>query len=127
MDFTNFNNNSFKKIEWTVKTDGFSFKKIGDLYNEGINRVQVFGFFFTKSDNYGLQPNAILNDCLLNLPTHLKDTVSKMLANEDCINAIKNGECSLSFRQYNSKYNKVCYAVDFVNTEKTDNVQQAIF
>ena len=119
MNFTQFNKNNFEKIEWGVDTNGFVFKKIKDIYEEK-NVVQVFGFFFVKSENYGLQPVAILKDCLLNLPTHKRDIISEMLKNPDAVNAIKNGECSLTFRQYKSKYNKLCYDFDFVNTPKTE-------
>ena len=122
MDFTKLNKNNFEKIEWGVDTKGFVFKKITDIYEE-TNTVQVFGFFFVKSENYGLQPVAILKDCLLNLPTHKRDIISEMLKNSDAVNAIKNGECSLTFRQYKSKYNKVCYDFDFVNTPKTETTE----
>ncbi|MBO5483056.1 MAG: hypothetical protein J5978_07030 [Spirochaetaceae bacterium] len=125
MNFTKYNKNQFEKIEWSKKTEGFSFKKIKDLYEEGVKRVQVFGFFFTKSENYGLQPNAILNDCILNLPTHQKDTISEMLKDEDCVKAINNGECTLSFREYQSKFNKICYEIDFENTQKATDTQEA--
>lgn len=141
MNFTRYNKNQFEKIEWSKKTDGFSFKKIKDLYDEGIKRVQVFGFFFTKSENYGLQPIAILSDCLLNLPSHQKDTISEMLKDKECVKAINNGECSLEFREYQSKYNKTCYEISFVDTptlaetinsmhtskEETDEHQLSIF
>lgn len=130
MNFTKYNKNQFEKIEWSKKTEGFSFKKIKDLYNEGVKRVQVFGFFFTKSENYGLQPNAILSDCILNLPTHQKDTISEMLKDKECVKAIDNGECSLEFREYHSKYNKTCYEISFVDTPKADettDTQPSIF
>ena len=120
MNFSKYNKNQFDKIEWSKKTEGFSFKKIGDLYKEGVKRVQVFGFFFTKSENYGLQPNAILNDCILNLPTHQKETISEMLKDKECVKAIDRGECSLEFREYHSKYNKTCYEISFVDTPKTE-------
>ena len=122
MNFTQFNKNTFEKIEWGVDTNGFVFKKIKDIYEER-NVVQVFGFFFVKSENYGLQPVAILKDCLLNLPTHKRDIISEMLKKPDAVNAIKNGECSLTFRQYKSKYNKICYDFDFVNTPKTETTE----
>ena len=118
MNFTQFNKNNFEKIEWGVDTNDFVFKKIKVIYEE-TNVVQVFGFFFVKSENYGLQPVAILKDCLLNLPTHKKDIISEMLKNADCVNAIKNGECSLKLREYKSKYNKTCYDFDFINTPST--------
>lgn len=119
MDFTKYNKNNFDKIEWNVNTEGFAFKKLADFFNSGIKTIQVFGFFFTKSENYGLQPIAITKDCLVNLPTHKKDVISEMLENADCVNAIKNGECSLKLREYKSKYNKVCYDFDFVDTPET--------
>lgn len=116
MNFTQFNNNNFEKIEWNVNTKDFTFRKLSDLYSQDTKLIQVFGFFFTKSENYGLQPIAITKDCLLNLPTHKKDVISDMLKNADCVNAIKNGECSLKLREYKSKYNKICYDFDFINT-----------
>ena len=126
MNFTQFNKNTFEKIEWGVDTNGFVFKKIKDIYEE-TNIVQVFGFFFVKSENYGLQPVAILKDCLLNLPTHKRDIISEMLKNPDAVNAIKNGECSLTFRQYKSKYNKICYDFDFIDTPKTETIEKIPF
>lgn len=123
MDFTQYNKNTFEKIEWNVNTSGFTFKKLSDFYSQGIKTIQVFGFFFTKSENYGLQPIAITKDCLVNLPTHKKDVVSEMLKNADCVNAIKNGECSLKLREYKSKYGKLCYDFDFVDTPKTETTE----
>ena len=125
MDFTKLNKNTFEKIEWNVKTDGFTFKKLSDFYNQGIKVIQVFGFFFTKSENYGLQPVAIAKDCLVNLPTHKKDDISEMLKNADCVNAIKNGECSLKLREYHSKYGKTCFDFDFINTPKATETTES--
>ena len=119
MNFTQFNNNNFEKIEWNVNTEGFTFRKLADFYSQGNKIIQVFGFFFTKSENFGLQPIAITKDCLVNLPTHKKDIISDMLKKADCVNAIKNGECSLKLREYKSKYNKICYDFDFINTPST--------
>ena len=116
MNFTQFNKNTFDKIEWTKKTDGFKFKKLSDFFKAGQKIVAVYGFFFTRSENYGLQPIAIADADLINLPSHKKDIISDMLKNPECVEAIKNGERSLKIREYKSKYNKVCYDVDFVNT-----------
>ena len=124
MDFTKRNKNTFEKIEWNVNTKDFTFKKLSDFYNQGIKVIQVFGFFFTKSENYGLQPIAITKDCLVNLPKHKTETISDMLKNGDCVNAIKNGECSLKLREYKSNYNKICYDFDFINTPKTETTEK---
>lgn len=119
MDFAKLNKNNFEKIEWCVDTTDFTFKKLSDFYKNGIKTIQVFGFFFTKSENYGLQPVAITIDCLVNLPHHKKDIISDMLKNADCVDAIRKGECSLRLRKYNSKYGKVCYDFDLINTPAT--------
>lgn len=118
MNFTQYNKNSFEKIEWNVNTKDFTFKKLSDFFSQGVKTIQVFGFFFTKSENYGLQPIAITKDCLVNLPTHKRDIISDMLKNPECVSAIKNGECSLKLREYKSKYNKMCYDFDFIDTPK---------
>lgn len=120
MNFTQYNKNSFEKIEWNVNTKDFTFKKLSDFFGQGVRTIQVFGFFFTKSENYGLQPIAITKDCLVNLPTHKRDIISDMLKNPECVSAIKNGECSLKLREYKSKYNKMCYDFDFIDTPKTE-------
>lgn len=120
MNFTQYNQNSFEKIEWNVNTKDFTFKKLSDFFGKGVKTIQVFGFFFTKSENYGLQPIAITKDCLVNLPTHKRDIISDMLKNPECVSAIKNGECSLKLREYKSKYNKMCYDFDFIDTPKTE-------
>ena len=120
MNFTQYNKNSFEKIEWNVNTKDFTFKKLSDFFGQGVKIIQVFGFFFTKSENYGLQPIAITKDCLVNLPTHKRDIISDMLKNPECVSAIKNGECSLKLREYKSKYNKMCYDFDFIDTPTTE-------
>lgn len=120
MNFTQYNKNTFKKIEWKVNTKDFTFKKLSDFFSHGVKTIQVFGFFFTRSENYGLQPIAITKDCLVNLPTHKKDVILEMLKNDDCVNAIINGECSLKLREYKSKYNKMCYDFDFIDTPTTE-------
>ena len=118
MDFTKLNKNTFEKIEWNVDTKDFTFKKLSDFYNMGVKTVRVFGFFFTKSEEYGLQPVAIARNCFINLPKHKKDVISDMLKNADCVSAIKNGDCSLKLREYKSKYGKTCYDFDFINTSQ---------
>ena len=127
MNFTQFNNNNFEKIEWNVNTENFSFKKLADFFKSGVKTIQIFGFFFTKSENFGLQPIAITHDCLVNLPTHKKDIISDMLKNAECVSAIKNGECSLKLREYKSKYNKTCYDFDFINTPETQATDKIPF
>ena len=60
----------------------------------------------------------------------MKKEYFEMLKDKDCVKAIDNGECSLEFREYQSKYNKTCYEISFVDTPKTEetaNTQPSIF
>lgn len=125
MNFTKYNKNQFEKIEWLKKTDGFVFKKMSDFYNEGIKKIRVYGFFFTKSDNYGLQPVAICEDCLLNLPTHKRDIISEMLKDKEAVTAVNNGECVIKLCEYKSKYNKICYDFDFVDDIESETNKES--
>ena len=132
MDFNKFNKNTFEKIEWNVKTDGFKFKKLGEFYTSGVKNIQIFGFFFVKSDNYGLQPVGITRECLVNLPTHHRDTISEILKDKEAVEAIKQGNLYLRIREYKSKYNKLCYDIDYCNApeapeQKGNETQADIF
>lgn len=131
MNFTQYNKNTFEKIEWKVNTKDFTFKKLSDFYSQGVKTLQVFGFFFIKSKDYGLQPIAITIDCLVNLPMHKRDIISEMLKDKEVVESIKNGYCSLKLREYKSNYNKLCYDFDFVDTPTTpeteENVAEPIF
>ena len=42
-----------------------------------------------------------------------------MLNDDECYNAINNGDCTLEIREYQSKYNKTCYEISYTNTPKT--------
>lgn len=113
MDFKELNNQN--RIDWGVDSKNFHFKKIKDFFDEGITKVEIKGFFITKSKNFGLQPCAILKDCLLNLPTHKLDTVQEIMQNPDMVQGVKNGDCWVEFTQFQSKYKKICYSFNFID------------
>lgn len=116
MDFTKVNENkSFEKIDWRINTKDFKFTNPKELYEKGVARVQVFGFYFNKS-NFGLQCNAIGQGFIVNLPQHLNEKVDELLKDKEAVEAIRRGECSLCFYKYDSKYRKDCYGVTFENT-----------
>lgn len=124
MDFTKMNGSkTFEKINWNIDTKDFKFTNPKELYEKGVGNVQVFGFYFNKS-KYGLQCNAIGQGFIINLPQHLNDKVDEMLKNTEAVEAIKRGECSLWFYQYDSKFRKNCFGVSFENTQLPTQQQQ---
>lgn len=120
MNFTQFNKNQFKKIDWQIETKEYCFKKLSEYGNNAI--INVKGFFFMKT-NFGLQLIAIdeQNKTLVNLPCNKQETISNLLKDDNAINAIKNGECFIQVRSYHSKkYNKECFTFDFVESQKVN-------
>lgn len=125
MDFNKFNSGSkYEKIDWGVDTKDFPFVSIRDLWEKNVKKTTVFGLFFSKG-NFGLQPNAIGAGYILNLPQHLNDDISKMLDDKEAVEAIKKGDLTLCFYQYDSKYRKGCFGVSFENTVRGQPTQPA--
>lgn len=106
-------NTGYPRIDWGVKTDGYKFNKLGNLFERGIKDVDCVGFFFTKGE-YGLQAVAIGKGELYNLPKSKTEVVQKMLADNDAVNAIKAGKLMLHIRSYINSLDKKCYDCDFV-------------
>lgn len=112
MGLKNFNGNKFEKIEWNVKTEGFKFKKCSEM--ELNKEYTVHGLFITKDRGYGYGPAAILDDCFLNLPTSMLDTVKNILKDEEAIAELKSGNAKIKITSFTSKkYNKIGYSVEF--------------
>lgn len=103
---------TYERINWNVDTSGFKYYKLGDAYNSGKKEVDCHGLFLTKSA-YGLQAVAIGTHCFYNLPSHKVESVKKILADDECVKAIKDGRLVLVIRQYVNRTNKTCYDCDF--------------
>jgi hypothetical protein len=119
MKFTKFNKTN--RIEWGISTENLPFKKLGDIFNEGVKLVKIRGFYL-QNGRFGKQANAITDSCILNVPTHMTKTIEEILNDSEAIEAIKNGECWVSIHKYHSStYNKDCYSFDFV--EESDTIE----
>lgn len=113
MNFTKFNKTN--RIEWNVDSSNFPFRKIADVYNEGIRLVKIRGFY-VQNGKYGKQANAITDTYVMNLPTHATETIEQILDDMEAVEAIKRGECWIRLYSYHSKtYNRDCYGFDFVD------------
>lgn len=117
--FSKYNANTYERIDWNVNTDGFNYKKLLDVYNEGARRLDVYGLFLTKG-GYGLQAVAIGKDCFYNLPSHKVEIVKKVLADSEAVAAIKQGRLQFVLRKYENKTGKVCVDFDFVEKAQSE-------
>ena len=105
------------KTSFGIETKDFPFVKLSTLYNNGGDDVvyPVNGLWVHKSQ-LGDSPVIIdaENKQLVNLPSHLSEEVRKILACEEDVQAIKDGEVGYTIHEYDS-HGKKCYSIHWVD------------
>ena len=91
--------------------DGYGFiEKYGD------NVVKIDGLYINKKGLYKDHPVAIIasEKILLDLPSHMIDTVKEVLRDAESINLIKKGLVGIKAHEYiDGKYHKRCIGFDW--------------
>lgn len=91
--------------------DGYGFiEKYGD------NVVKIDGLYINKKGLFKDHPVAIIESekILLDLPSHMTDTVNEVLRDAESINLIKKGLVGIKAHEYiDSKYHKRCIGFDW--------------
>ena len=91
--------------------DGYDFiAKFGD------NVVKIDGLYINKKGNYNDHPVAIIasEKILLDLPSHMTDTVNEVLQDSESIDLIKKGLVGLKAHEYIDKtYHKRCVGYEW--------------
>ena len=91
--------------------DGYAFiEKYGD------DVVKIDGLYINKKGLYKDHPVAISESekILLDLPSHMTDTVNEVLRDAESINLIKKGLVGIKAHEYiDSKYHKRCIGFDW--------------
>lgn len=112
-------NGGGNSVDFGVNTENFSYAKLGDLYaNEGGSETthELSGIYIHKSQ-LAEQPIAIQANKkrLVNLPSHLTETVRKFLGDAETVAQIKSGGAAFKIYEYASKQGRKCYSVNFVD------------
>lgn len=91
--------------------DGYDF-----IATYGSRTIPINGLYINKKGMYNDHPVAILVDerKLLDLPSHMADTVKDILSDAESINMIKKGMVGIKAHKYtDTKYHKDCVGFDW--------------
>ena len=108
---------------FNIETEGFDYISLEDLAaaipadadpNEVIFIVR--GIYLNKKGLYEPAPVVALDDCYVNLPSHLYDTCADIIADNLAVAAINDGKVGFRIEKYfQKKYQKDCYSVEWVD------------
>lgn len=105
-------------VKFDVDITGFTFVDLKSLYKKSPKgeKYVIDGLYINKKSSFGDHPVAILGkeEMLVDLPSHLTDTVKEMLKDEEVVEAIKAGKVGFSVEEYTQdKYKKTCYGINW--------------
>lgn len=100
-----------KPVENAVYTN---LKELYSKYEEKKIYVVQALYINTKS-KFGDSPVALVNGNLVNLPSHLTETVKEMLKDEELISAINEDKFGFKIYHYETKNGKQGYSVNWID------------
>ena len=87
--------------KFSINTEGFEFKKISEFPLD--KELTVRGALISKGGKFGDSASLILDDCFMNVPSHIMDDVKELLADQDAIAQVEAGELAVSIYEYEDR------------------------
>jgi hypothetical protein len=112
----------FNKTTFGIDTTNFVYVKLADIFNSpengGKDVVHPINGCYVHKSPLGDSPVIIDEQAkqLVNLPSHMAETVREILADSEAVEAIKAGKVGYTIYDYES-HNKKCYSISFVDIE----------
>ena len=97
--------------------DNVTYMSLEELFNMRECKIYpVKALYINKKSMYGDSPSVVIDEnTTVNLPKHLLDTVIEMINDEECVNAINNGEVKfVVYRYYEPNYKRNCYSISWL-------------
>ena len=110
-----------KQRKFDVDTSKFQYESLADLFNSnGKDKVYpLTAIYINTKSKYGAAPVLATDNCFVNAPSHMLDTAKEILADDEAVAAINNGEVGFTIYPYTAeKFNRDCFGVNFVDIEK---------
>ena len=108
-----------RENRFKVDTEGFEFKKLGDLYNPKKPETvfSVYGLYINRKGKYGESPFAASDGYFISLPGHLTDVVKEILSDDEAIEQMNESRAGLVIRPYDDDKGVTHYSADFVEVK----------
>lgn len=112
--------NKFNKTSFKIDTTNFEYIKLADIFNSkengGKDVVHPVNGVYVHKSQLGDSPVIIDadNKKLVNLPSHMAETVREILADDEAVETIKAGKVGYTIYEYES-HGKQCYSISFVD------------
>lgn len=106
---------------FNIETEDFEYMSLEELAKatESSEEPPVFvirGVYINRKSLYDPAPVIALDDCYVNLPSHLLPACEEMLHDRLAIDAINAGACGFRIEKYFQKrYQRECYSVEWVD------------
>lgn len=110
-----------KTRKFDVDTSKFEYESMADLFNEhGKDKVYpLTAIYINSKSKFGDAPVLATDTCFVNAPSHMLDTAKEILADDEAVAAINNGEVGFTIYAYTAeKYNRDTFGINFVDIEK---------
>ena len=107
-----------KGSKFTFKTaDDPQYVSLEVLYNKNPDQIHdVKALYINTKSRFGDSPCVAIDPVIIvNLPSHLLETVKEMINDDECVAAINNNEVKFKIYSYKDKtFNKTCYGVEWL-------------
>ena len=113
-----FTNKFNKGKKFNIDTTGFKYVSLEKLYcANGEEKVYpLTAVYINRKSSYGDAPVFATDNCFVNVPSYMLDTVNDILADEEAIEDINNAKVGFTIYTYHSvRYNCDCYGVNFAD------------
>lgn len=110
----------FNRTTFGIDTTDFQYIKLADIFNSqnegGKDAIHNINGLYVHKSQLGDSPVIIdeKNKRLVNLPSHTAETVREILADDEAVQTIKDGQVGYTIYEYES-HGKKCYSISFVD------------
>lgn len=108
---------TFNKTSFGIDTRDYEYIKLADVAKcSSPNEIHPINGLYVHGSALGDSPVVIDVKAkkLVNMPKHLGETFSEILANTEAVQAIKDGKVGYTIYSYES-HSKTCYGINFVD------------